>query len=140
LTSGWNYYKANYLMSTGLIMQMSGQGVNTTTAVSEGIGYGLLLALINNDQTTFNKIFAGANQYMWNSSHNSYFNWKIVNGGVSGTGAATDAELDICMALIFADKLHASSVPQLPSGSPTIRAASPTLHARRKCWLPLKTT
>jgi endo-1,4-beta-D-glucanase Y len=106
LTSGWNYYKANYLMSTGLIMQMSGQGVNTTTAVSEGIGYGLLLALINNDQMTFNKIFAGANQYMWNSSHNSYFNWKVVNGGVSGTGAATDAELDICMALIFADKLQ----------------------------------
>jgi len=62
LTSGWNYYKANYLMSTGLIMQMSGIGVNTTTAVSEGIGYGLLLALINNDQATFNKIFAGANQ------------------------------------------------------------------------------
>ena len=105
LTSGWNYYKANYLMSTGLIMQMSGIGVNTTTAVSEGIGYGLLLALITNDQATFNKIFAGANQYMWNSSHNSYFNWKIVNGSVSGTGAATDAELDICMALIFADKL-----------------------------------
>jgi endo-1,4-beta-D-glucanase Y len=105
LTSGWNYYKANYLMSTGLIMQMSGIGVNTTTAVSEGIGYGLLLALLNNDQATFNKIFAGANQYMWSSAHNSYFNWKIVNGSVSGTGAATDAELDICMALIFADKL-----------------------------------
>ena len=111
LTSGWTFYKANYLMSTGLIMQMSGQGVNTTTAVSEGIGYGLLLALINNDQTTFNKIFNGANQYMWNSSnsHNSYFNWKIVNGAVSGSGAATDAELDICMALIFADKLQKNS-------------------------------
>ncbi len=109
LANAWVFYKTNYLLGNGLIMQMSGQGVNTTTAVSEGVGYGMLLALLNNDQTTFNKIFAGANTLMWNSSHNSYFNWKIVNGGVSGTGAATDAELDICLALIFADKLQQKS-------------------------------
>jgi endo-1,4-beta-D-glucanase Y len=105
-TSGWNYYKSNFIMSSGLVMQMTGQGVGTTTAVSEGIGYGMLLALLNNDQTTFNRIFAAANQYMWSSSHNSYFNWKIVNGGTVGSGAATDAELDICLSLIFADKLQ----------------------------------
>jgi endo-1,4-beta-D-glucanase Y len=105
-TSGWNYYKSNFIMSNGLVMQMTGQGVGTTTAVSEGIGYGMLLALLNNDQTTFNRIFAAANQYMWNSSHNSYFNWKIVNSSPSGSGAATDAELDICMSLIFADRLQ----------------------------------
>ena len=109
LTSGWNYYKANFIMSSGLVNQMQGSGVGTTTAVSEGQGYGMLLALINNDQAAFNRIFQAANQYMWNSSHNSYFNWKIVNGSVSATGAATDAELDICMALIFADKLQKNS-------------------------------
>ena len=88
---------------------MAGSGVNTTTAVSEGQGYGMLLALLNNDQTTFNKIFAAANTYMWNSSHNSYYNWKVVNSSASGQGAATDAELDICLALIFADKLSQNS-------------------------------
>ncbi|MGB7568770.1 MAG: glycosyl hydrolase family 8 [Chitinivibrionales bacterium] len=108
-TSGWNYYKANFIMSSGLVNQMAGNGVGTTTAVSEGQGYGMLLALLNNDQTTFNRIFQAANTYMWSSSHNSYFNWKIVNGGVSATGAATDAELDICLALIFADKLQKNS-------------------------------
>jgi endo-1,4-beta-D-glucanase Y len=106
-TTGWNYYKANFIMSSGLVNQMAGSGVGTTTAVSEGIGYGMLLALLNNDQTTFNRIFAAANQYMWNSTHNSYFNWKIVNGSPQGPpGAATDAELDICLSLIFADKLQ----------------------------------
>jgi endo-1,4-beta-D-glucanase Y len=109
LTTGWNYYKNHFIMSNGLVMQMTGSGVGTTTAVSEGIGYGMLLALINNDQATFNKIFQAGNQYMWNSGHNSYYNWKIVNGGVSGSGAATDAELDICLALIFADKLQKNS-------------------------------
>lgn len=105
LTSGWNYYKTHFLMSNGLVMQMTGAGVNTTTAVSEGIGYGMLLALLNNDQPVFNKIFNAANQFMWDGGHNSYYNWKIVNGSVAGSGAATDADLDICLALIFADKL-----------------------------------
>jgi endo-1,4-beta-D-glucanase Y len=97
------------MLSNGLVMQMSGPNINTNVAVSEGVGYGMLLALLNNDQTTFNKIFAAANSIMWSSSHKSYFNWKIVSGGVSGTGAATDAELDICLALIFADKLQSNS-------------------------------
>ena len=105
LAAGWNYYKANFIMSSGLVNQMAGSGVGTTTAVSEGIGYGMLLALLNNDQATFNKVFAAANQYMWDGSHKSYFHWKLVNGSSQGNGAATDAELDICLALIFADKL-----------------------------------
>ena len=32
LTTGWNYYKANFIMSSGLVNQMAGNGVGTTTA------------------------------------------------------------------------------------------------------------
>jgi len=72
-------------------------------AVSEGVGYGMLVALYANDQATFNSIWEAANNHMWNSC---YYNWQVdVTGKTIGKGAATDAEEDVALALIFADKL-----------------------------------
>lgn len=72
-------------------------------AVSEGIGYGMLCALYCNDQTYFNRIWDAGEQYMWQGE---YYHWRVdENGTVIGTGAATDAEEDIAVALIFADAL-----------------------------------
>lgn len=72
-------------------------------AVSEGVGYGMLLALYCNDQTYFNKIWDAAEQYMWTGE---YYNWRVDKDGVMiGSGAATDAEQDIALALIFANAL-----------------------------------
>jgi endo-1,4-beta-D-glucanase Y len=72
-------------------------------AVSEGAGYGMLWALYCNDQEYFNKIWFAAEQYMWAGE---FYNWRVdQNGKVEGTGAASDAEQDIAIALIFADQL-----------------------------------
>ena len=72
-------------------------------AVSEGVGYGMLVALYANDQKTFNKMWDAANASMWGGC---YYNWQMSpDGNISGKGAASDAEEDIALALIFADKL-----------------------------------
>ena len=74
-------------------------------AVSEGVGYGMLLALYCNDQTYFNKIWGAGEQYMWDENGECY-NWRVTREGtVIGNGPASDAEQDIALALIFADAL-----------------------------------
>lgn len=74
-------------------------------AVSEGVGYGMLVALYANDQASFNKMWEKASEVMWNGD---YHDWHMDPSGnipMGGQGAATDAEEDIALALIFADKL-----------------------------------
>ena len=74
-------------------------------AVSEGVGYGMLVALYANDQASFNKMWEKASEIMWNGD---YHDWHMDPSGnipMGGQGAATDAEEDIALALIFADKL-----------------------------------
>ncbi|WP_298771503.1 glycosyl hydrolase family 8 [uncultured Fibrobacter sp.] len=72
-------------------------------AVSEAVGYGMLVALYANDQDHFNTIWDAANNKMWGGC---YYNWQMApSGNISGKGAATDAEEDVALALIFADKL-----------------------------------
>ncbi len=81
-------------------------------AVSEGVGYGMIVALYSNDQDHFNKMWEAANEKMWNGSFHDWHmlaDGNIPNGPDEyGTGAATDAEEDIALALIFADKLVSS--------------------------------
>ncbi len=106
LARAWKYYADNYIMSNGLVKHLRMQGdqvIGQNEAVSEGIGYGMLLALINNDQTNFNKIFEGANSCMWGGKTYSCWSWS---NGCQQPGAATDADLDIGLALVFADKLE----------------------------------
>lgn len=102
----WAYYKTTFILSNGLVnhrKKVNGQITGANEAVSEGQGYGMLLAVIMNDQATFNRIFEAANQYMWNSGRKSLFVWNWPSGQ---TGAATDADLDYGLALVFADELR----------------------------------
>lgn len=70
--------------------------------VSEGVGYGMLISVWNNDEKTFKDIYKESDKYMWTGE---YYNWHIgKNGEIMGTGAATDAEEDIAMGLILAIK------------------------------------
>jgi endo-1,4-beta-D-glucanase Y len=108
MATKWNFFKTTFIMSNGLVNHSKWDGnavTGTNEAVSEGQGYGMLLAVLNNDQTTFNKIFEAANSIMWNTGKKSYFCWEWKNGGCSGQGAASDADLDIGLALVFADRL-----------------------------------
>jgi len=72
-------------------------------AVSEGIGYGMLLALYSNDQKTFDLIYNAGKEFSLNFCQG----WrKPANGDGTEQGSATDADEDIALALIFADKLQ----------------------------------
>ena len=72
-------------------------------AVSEGIGYGMLLALYSDDQKTFDLIYNAGKEFSLNFCQG----WrKPANGDGTESGSATDADEDIALALIFADKLQ----------------------------------
>ncbi|MFC1478034.1 glycosyl hydrolase family 8 [Candidatus Margulisiibacteriota bacterium] len=104
MKNGWAGYVSRNIRAygTGLVHDPSHGGV----AYSEGIGYGLLLAVLNNDQPTFNYILNGADALMA-SNNNGLYAWKALsNGQVVSVNAATDADQDIALALIFADLLQ----------------------------------
>jgi endo-1,4-beta-D-glucanase Y len=115
LKNAWTYWKANFMMSSGLVNHRRLEGtsvIGTNEAVSEGQGYGMLLSVLMNDQPTFNKIFEAANSQLWDGGKKSY-KW-VLNGS---SGAATDADLDIGLALVFADELVKAKAWQTYSGS-----------------------
>lgn len=75
--------------------------------VSEGIGYGMLIMVYmdnekNNTKSKFDKLWS----YYKSHSSNGLMHWKIqgFTNNTPGTGAATDAELDVAVALIMANK------------------------------------
>jgi endo-1,4-beta-D-glucanase Y len=99
-------------------------------AVSEGIGYGMILALYCNDQPYFNKIWDAGEQYMWQSDH---YNWRTdQTGTVIGSGAASDAEEDIAYCLIIADLLVKKGIWQShssPKGATYAQRAQTMINA-----------
>ncbi|MCL2219533.1 MAG: glycosyl hydrolase family 8 [Chitinispirillia bacterium] len=85
-------------------------------AVSEGVSYGMLLALYCNDQAYFNKVWDAGERYMWNSEGSwgnpgNYYDWRVNRTGEkTGTGPASDADQDIALLLIYADELVKNGV------------------------------
>jgi endo-1,4-beta-D-glucanase Y len=78
----------------------NGQGSNNT--VSEGMGYGMLLAVGNADKTAFDALWA---YYKGRVDSNGLMNWSIdgCTAGNNNAYAATDADEDVAMALVQAD-------------------------------------
>ena len=71
--------------------------------VSEGIGYGMLLSAYYGDKLSFDGLW----QYYQNHLNaNGIMHWKIngCTGTNSGQNGATDAELDVALALVVADR------------------------------------
>jgi endo-1,4-beta-D-glucanase Y len=68
--------------------------------ISEGIGYGMLLAAGNADQATFDKLWA---YFKKNENPNGVMKWQTAACGAAMTdGSATDGELDAALALVQA--------------------------------------
>ena len=79
------------------------------TAVSEGIGYGMLLAVAMSDQTSFDGLWK---YYQDHLDKNGLMNWKTARceaPGNNNQGAATDADLDTAMALVQASARWANA-------------------------------
>ncbi len=75
------------------------------STVSEGIGYGMLIAVVMNDQQLFDGLWKYEQQFL---DQYGLMNWYIKPDGsgpdTGGTGGATDADEDMAFALIMADK------------------------------------
>jgi len=73
-------------------------GDNSIVTVSEGIGYGMLLAAYYGDKTLFDGLWAYYKKF---STTKGIMNWGINNTActVVGQNGATDAELDVAWAL-----------------------------------------
>jgi endo-1,4-beta-D-glucanase Y len=105
VVSSWEGYKANYIFcgancgdNLGLVFDPN-MGYQS---VSEGIGYGMLMAVMLDDQSTFDIIYDAAHAIMLDPG-TGLFNWRADNTGrITGVSSATDAELDIAVSLIFA--------------------------------------
>lgn len=70
--------------------------------VSEGIGYGMILAVHLNDRTTFDNLWRYAKHYR---NSRGLMSWHVsATGQVLDPNAATDADEDMAFALIAADK------------------------------------
>ena len=77
----------------------SGTQLNSTN--SEGIAYGMLLAVYANDQPTFDALWQYEQLHL---GKNGLMEWEIgPDGSVIGEGAATDGDEDMAFALVMAD-------------------------------------
>jgi endo-1,4-beta-D-glucanase Y len=82
-------------------------GLEVNSTVSEGIGYGMILAVYMDDQALFDDLWQYEQQFL---DVNGLMNWYIKADGSglgsnpSGSGAATDADEDMAFALVMADK------------------------------------
>jgi endo-1,4-beta-D-glucanase Y len=78
-------------------------GLDAGSTVSEGIGYGMLIAVYMNDQPLFDELWKYEQQWL---SNNGLMDWYIDAAGSKrlGTGGASDADEDMAFALLMADK------------------------------------
>ena len=88
----------------------SGTVVGST--VSEGQGYGMLLAVYFGDQELFDNLWLYTKQYL---NEHGLMHWEVdPNGGVIGTGAALDGDEDMAWALVMASRQWSES-PRIAS-------------------------
>ena len=107
-----NFQRVQRTSSDGLGSPSGATPLNST--VSEGIGYGMIIAVYMGDQTLFNNLWKYEQAHL---DPNGLMNWSIDSSGnttVSGTmtvgaGGATDADEDMAWALAMADKQWGSS-------------------------------
>ena len=78
------------------------QNEDRDSTISEGQGYGMLLAVYLGDRPTFDKLWAYTRQYL---DERGLMHWHIsASGVVIGENAATDGDEDIAYALLVATK------------------------------------
>jgi endo-1,4-beta-D-glucanase Y len=89
------------------VKRVAEPGLEVNSTVSEGIAYGMTIAVYMNDQPLFDDLWKYALLHSWNGT--ILMNWYISSNGSlgmnpSGNGAATDADEDMAWALVMADK------------------------------------
>ena len=107
-TNAYDKWKSDLVVSDGArgflrVIRPNSSGAQVDSSNSEGIGYGMLLAVYANDQKTFDGLWKYEQLFLDN---HGLMNWYISSDGntVLGTGAATDGDEDMAFALLMADK------------------------------------
>ncbi len=83
-------------------------GLEPGSTVSEGIAYGMMIAVYMDDQPLFDDLWQYEQQ--WLDGNTGLMHWYINAAGTdlgsnpSGAGPASDADLDMALALVMADK------------------------------------
>jgi len=97
MAKGWDTYKSRFLQSDGRIVDTANKGVSHT----EGQGYGMLLAVANNDRATFDLIWHWTRTHLHNTK-NDLFYWRYVPDAaepVADKNDASDGDILIAWAL-----------------------------------------
>lgn len=96
----YSAWKAKYVTALGAPQGRRILFDDMQSTVSEGMGYGMLIAVYMNDKVLFDDFFR---YYQAFPNDNRLMHWKIgPDGEVTGQNSATDAELDVAFALIMA--------------------------------------
>ena len=98
-------WKSKFYVDCGNGMARIANGQGSSNTVSEGIGYGMLLAVGNSDRTALDALWAF---YKGHVDVNGLMNWSVNNCAAQTPGsqdnfAATDGDEDAAMALVQAD-------------------------------------
>ncbi len=93
----YNTWKTNYTAACGSNVRVKFDTPSQT--VSEGTGYGMLLAAYAGDKTLFDGLWG---YYKANTDGNGLMNWRTGSCTPDQSGGATDADLDAAMALLVA--------------------------------------
>lgn len=104
--AAYDLWKETVVTSEGasgfLRVRKPDSGTQIDSTVSEGIGYGMLLAVYMDDQEVFDGIWKYEQLY---ENDNGLMDWEVnAAGDVIGTGAALDGDEDMAWALIMADR------------------------------------
>jgi endo-1,4-beta-D-glucanase Y len=99
-------WKAKFVVADGSNFKVISPEIDTgSPTVSEGMGYGMLMAVYMGDKALFDGLLGYWKAH--GSGQNMLMTWKI--GGTGGTGSATDADEDTAFALQMAVKQWGSS-------------------------------
>lgn len=103
IEAAWADYQSRYISSEGAgaapRVRVYG-GVSLSSTVSEGQAYGMLYASIFDEQNMLDGLWLFAADHL---DQNGLMHWRIDRqGNTVGTGGATDADVDMAMALVIA--------------------------------------
>lgn len=82
------------------------EDINNSDARSEGMSYGMMIAVQTNHKEEFDKLWKWTKTHMWHNpatGGDGYFSWSVYpSGGSKDQGNAPDGEMYFMMSLLFA--------------------------------------
>lgn len=99
LENSWRYYKNQFIDQFGQVIDPAGE-----ITTSEGQAYAMLRAMWMNDKDKFDVVWAWTRDHLRFRNEDKLFSWLWKDGKVADGNSASDADIDVAMALLLADK------------------------------------